>query len=99
MTTKPTPLYPEPPRAVCPHCGQTSYSTSGVHPQCAMHSADRLRMDRLKLLKPKVAPPVTAQLRPHEKRCPQCHVAQHVRKSRCQCGFTFLVAARRSSGE
>lgn len=32
----------------CPVCRQSSYSPSGIHPQCAMRQADNERMARLK---------------------------------------------------
>jgi hypothetical protein len=45
---KPSPLIDHPARKVCPVCGTTSYSSTGVHPQCAMEQADAPRVKRLK---------------------------------------------------
>jgi len=49
--TKPDPLFLRPHRKICPVCGTTSYSASGMHPQCAMQQADAPRMERLKILR------------------------------------------------
>lgn len=48
MNKKPPPLYPQAARALCPVCGVASYSHEGIHPQCAMHVADQIHIDRLK---------------------------------------------------
>ena len=45
---KPAPLYPSATRAPCPVCGQPSYSHEGIHPQCAMHVADQIHINRLR---------------------------------------------------
>jgi endogenous inhibitor of DNA gyrase (YacG/DUF329 family) len=45
---KPAPLFPSVARAPCPVCGQPSYSQEGIHPQCAMHVADQIHIDRLR---------------------------------------------------
>jgi hypothetical protein len=46
---KPNPLFYAPVRKLCPVCGTTSYSSTGVHPQCAMEQADAPRVKRLKI--------------------------------------------------
>ncbi len=48
VNKKPDPLYPATTRALCPVCGLPSYSHEGIHPQCAMHVADQIHIDRLK---------------------------------------------------
>ena len=45
---KPGPLYPSTARTPCPVCGQPSYSHEGIHPQCAMHVADQIHINRLR---------------------------------------------------
>lgn len=37
---KPGPLEPVPVRATCPVCGKASYSSTGMHPQCAVARGD-----------------------------------------------------------
>ena len=49
--SKPIPLYFPPAKKLCPVCGSVSYSSTGVHPQCAMEQADAPRMKRLKALR------------------------------------------------
>lgn len=44
---KPIPLDSSPKRKICPVCGQSSYSSTGIHPQCAMTQADAPRRERL----------------------------------------------------
>jgi hypothetical protein len=45
---KPMPLYYRPAPPLCPVCGQSSYSRSGVHPQCSARALDSVRMQRLR---------------------------------------------------
>ncbi len=45
---KPKPLNPEPPRKICPVCGEPSYSRVGIHPQCASVQADIKRVREAK---------------------------------------------------
>ncbi len=45
--SKPLPLYTNPAGKVCPICGKTSYSASGIHPQCAIQQADAPRQKKL----------------------------------------------------
>ena len=58
MNKKPEPLYfrPHPGRKRCPVCGSVSYSTSGIHPQCAVRQADVERMNEIKALALNTAP-------------------------------------------
>lgn len=42
--TKPEPLYTVPSLGtICPVCGKKSYSSAGIHPQCAVKQADAPR--------------------------------------------------------
>ena len=41
---KPEPLYAAPVRKRCPVCGEISYSSAGIHPQCAVDQCDAERM-------------------------------------------------------
>jgi hypothetical protein len=45
---KPKPLNSEPPRKICPVCGEPSYSRAGIHPQCAAVQADAKRIRKTK---------------------------------------------------
>ena len=49
---KPTPLIAKPAGKPCPVCGQTSYSQSGVHPQCNLNRADEKWRAGLKRKRP-----------------------------------------------
>jgi hypothetical protein len=44
---KPIPLVVSPTRRLCPICGQPSYSSIGIHPQCAVSQADAPRCEIL----------------------------------------------------
>jgi hypothetical protein len=44
---KPEPLNTRPTPNICPVCGYSSYSSSGIHPQCAVSQADEPRRLRL----------------------------------------------------
>lgn len=90
---KPTPLYLPVQRAVCPVCGTNSYSAAGIHPQCAMAVADRLRTERIKAAAPL---PVEAVKAPRwtRKPCPRCQADQHVRRRSCECGYVFQMSDR-----
>jgi hypothetical protein len=54
--SKPDPLFGQAPRKICPVCGEISYSTAGMHPQCAMQQADAHRVKRLKALRKDAEP-------------------------------------------
>jgi len=85
---KPPPLYIAPERNKCPVCGHTSYSTTGIHPQCAMQIADQASLRRIQLKKPPVP---KAGPRHFEKLCPRCKAILHVRRIACQCGYEFTT--------
>lgn len=92
MTRKPQPLYPPPLRDYCPVCGKVSYSLAGIHPQCAVQQADAKRMKRVKAgVKAVKAVTGSAELKPWHKVCPRCRVLVHVRRSECECGYSFVV--------
>jgi hypothetical protein len=44
---KPEPLNTCPTQKKCPVCGHSSYSPTGIHPQCAVSQADEPRRLRL----------------------------------------------------
>lgn len=44
---KPLPLITQPKRKSCPICGKVTYSSNGIHPQCAVLQADAPRQARL----------------------------------------------------
>lgn len=42
-----SPFATQPDRKSCPICGQVTYSSNGIHPQCAVTQADAPRQARL----------------------------------------------------
>ena len=44
---KPTSLFPQRTVRKCPVCQETTYSSSGIHPQCAVKQADEPRRQKL----------------------------------------------------
>jgi hypothetical protein len=95
LNNRPAPLYPTPQRAICPVCGHTSYSSTGVHPQCSMHKADQERMQRLaRKPKPHRTSADATELSPWQKICPRCRIVVHVRKKSCTCGYHFPAGRR-----
>jgi RNA polymerase subunit RPABC4/transcription elongation factor Spt4 len=93
MNHKPQPLFILPQRKLCPVCGATSYSASGIHPQCAMQQADSRRMQKVKHPS-KARKKATKSTQPThwQKACPRCRTVVHVRKRQCQCGHAFATA-------
>jgi hypothetical protein len=84
---KPSPAIAKVGTRTCPVCGKRAYSSSGIHPQCAVQQADALH-------------PKPAALEPHEKpnqfkqcswvkKCPQCGTQVHVQHRTCDCGYDF----------
>ena len=53
---KPEPLLRWPKRNACPVCGKASYSSAGIHPQCAMARAERLRRAKLAVERQAIVP-------------------------------------------
>ena len=79
----------------CPVCGKSSYSAAGIHPQCAVQQVDDLRKAAIKkkeaggeTTKEKAGKNKVATGR-WQKTCPQCKLAQHVRRKECDCGHKF----------
>ncbi len=46
-TKKPEPLLLATKPPICPFCGHATYSSGGIHPQCAISQADAPRQVRL----------------------------------------------------
>ena len=94
---KPQPLLDRKIRACCPVCGKTSYSTVGIHPQCAVQQADNERMARVRL---RIAEgrqiPIASlnDMSPWKRTCPECNEVQHARKKTCKCGHVFSIRPR-----
>jgi hypothetical protein len=91
---KPTPIFSEVDKKICPVCGKRTYSAGGIHPQCAVLQADEPRRERLKAKKKAESKKKPAERKlPQtwsQKRCPKCGVEVHVRKKQCDCGFEFF---------
>lgn len=86
---KPTPLYNSVARAACPVCGHASYSSTGIHPQCAMQAADVVHIARVNARKLSHPVAVSSAPRPFEKRCPRCRGTLPARSLACTCGHNF----------
>jgi len=82
------PKFIGPVRAVCPVCGQTSYSPGGIHPQCAVTHADKVAP------RPKEKPLKLKRTGQWTKSCPNCKRQLHVRRVMCDCGHTFQTEPR-----
>jgi hypothetical protein len=79
--TKPTFVAQKPP--ACPVCGKPSYSLGGVHPQCAVARADKVR---------KAKPAAKSKAAPFgqwKKVCPSCNRQVPARRYSCDCGHKF----------
>jgi len=76
----------------CPVCGQTTYSSGGIHPQCALTRADeRVRAAQKKAEEKKSKG--RAALLPRQqwtKQCTRCKRQLPARRAACECGFVFL---------
>jgi hypothetical protein len=81
--TKPTFEIRRPP--ACPVCGKPSYSLGGVHPQCEVARADKVRKDSQPAAKPKPA----AVVGQWKKTCPKCQRQLPARRYSCECGHQF----------
>ena len=84
--SKPSIVNQKPP--ACPVCGKPSYSLGGVHPQCAVTRADKVRKATKPAVKPK--PAVFGQWK---KTCPRCNRQVAARRFACDCGHKFEPAA------
>lgn len=58
---KPAPLFVASTPKICPVCGHSSYSSTGIHPQCAAERADEPR--RLKLVAERKAKALLASIK------------------------------------
>ena len=97
---KPEPIFHSSQPNLCPICGKASYSSAGIHPQCAVKQADDKRRLDLKQNKSetKVAKPNSTQPPGRwQKSCPKCKASQHVRKKTCDCGHTFAKTLNKPS--
>lgn len=84
---KPEPIFTAPTPKLCPVCKKPSYSSEGIHPQCAVIQADAPRQARLAAEKKTKAK--TKKKPRWEQTCPKCKVHVHVRRKVCECGFEF----------
>ena len=91
---KPTPILGAAKEKICPICGKRSYSSAGIHPQCAVQQADAPRQELLKRSKTSEAEkkPAAKNLPQHwrQKKCPKCEALSHVRQKICGCGYDFF---------
>ena len=81
--SKPAVVAQRPP--ACPVCGKPSYSLGGVHPQCAVTRADKVRKGAKPVVKPKAASPMGQW----KKTCPKCNRQVAARRYSCDCGHKF----------
>jgi predicted RNA-binding Zn-ribbon protein involved in translation (DUF1610 family) len=95
---KPTPWMPQSRGKACPICGKPTYSTGGIHPQCAVRQADEPRTEKLKADRKRAATAAgaasaVAVTKPSawtKKKCPKCGGESHVRQKSCDCGHVFV---------
>jgi transcription elongation factor Elf1 len=77
----------------CPVCGKRSYSSTGIHPQCAMIQADAPRKMRLaaeKAREKKDKPrSENRDAMSWQKTCPKCGARVAVKRQDCTCGHEF----------
>lgn len=90
---KPTPVLTGGLNRTCPVCGKRSYSSNGIHPQCAVNQADepskRKYKAEKKLPSKKKSMPGRTGSFTWKKACPKCGVELHVRSKACGCGHRF----------
>mgnify|MGYP002836257161 FL=1 len=95
---KPTPELGDRDRKRCPVCGEPSYSTAGVHPQCSVKQADAERSQKLKesRLAGEANQAESKSTGPSrwQKVCPNCRAFLHVRKKHCECGHPFATKSQ-----
>ena len=97
---KPDPLISHRIHDRCPVCGEKSYSSAGIHPQCAVRRADEKRLEIVKQQKQdEPVETATNQTLRWQKKCPKCQQMIHVRKKVCDCGYDFAKHANARSGE
>jgi hypothetical protein len=88
---KPAPMYNRPERTECPVCGQSSYSSGGIHPQCAVkqtEAEEKRNVDptQVSAKQPKATKSATGSW---QKTCPKCKIVLHIRKKKCACSYVF----------
>ena len=91
-------IVPQTPKILCPICGKPTYSSGGIHPQCAMQKADEPRLIRLKAARAAEArsdkpatqrKPIKSAVQTWKKRCPKCGAQVYARQNACRCGHDF----------
>lgn len=82
---KPSPIVVVPQRKLCPICKKPTYSSTGIHPQCAMVQADTPRQARLAAARKASADAKADSV--NEKACPKCHAVLPASGTPCDCGF------------
>ena len=83
---KPRPLYLAPERKRCPVCGEISYSSVGIHPQCAVEQCDAERMKRITVQRVPIAETESARSTLVQSACPKCGKQQAAAGITCECG-------------
>jgi hypothetical protein len=74
----------------CPVCNQATYSTSGIHPQCAAKRASDSIQLAVKAKRTSAVPnPPSRSL--WLKQCPKCRRDVSARRAVCDCGHSFLA--------
>jgi hypothetical protein len=84
------PIEPPPVRERCPVCQKTVYSSTGIHPQCAMNRAAAVQDAKSRKRAAEVAAAKPRSEQAWTKHCPKCRRELHVRRAVCDCGHSFL---------
>jgi predicted RNA-binding Zn-ribbon protein involved in translation (DUF1610 family) len=87
-------IVPQPPKNLCPICGQVTYSAGGIHPQCAMQQADEPRLARMKTRKAAETKTKKPARNVWKRQCPKCGAQAHVRQAVCKCGHKLQRVSR-----
>jgi hypothetical protein len=95
MSRKPIPLHQGRPPKRCPICGQASYSSQGIHPQCSARQSDSQRVSQCKAAAAaeatsQAAVALKTDMNPWQTVCPKCRVVVHIRRKVCECGHHLL---------
>ncbi len=88
---KQTPILTQRETKNCPVCGRTSYSSNGIHPQCAVAQADAPRRQKLLEEKRRLANEKKkgSVRKSTSKKCPDCEQLIPIRTNLCTCGHSF----------
>ncbi|MBX9790108.1 MAG: hypothetical protein K2Y37_14420 [Pirellulales bacterium] len=81
-------IAPTPPRPCCPVCGKATYSSTGIHPQCAASRAAVVIDERAKARREAEAK-AAAPRNMWQKKCPKCRREVAARRAVCDCGYAF----------